>query len=71
MGGHDPRTGGSDGFRPDKVLADPGQALPPERGDILPTDRLNADIAGLGDQGGAQAGLEMLNPGLPHADSLI
>jgi hypothetical protein len=71
MGGHDSRTVGCDSVRAYEVLADPGQALPPERGDILPTDRLNADIAGLGDQGGAQAGLEMLNPGLPLAESLI
>ena len=68
VGGHDPRIGGRDGFRPDEVLADPGQALAPERGNILPADRLDADIAGFGDQGGAQAGVEMLYPGLPLAE---
>ena len=68
VGGHDPRTGGRDGFRADEVLADPGQALPPECRNILPADRLDADIAGFGDQGGAQAGLEMLYPGLPLAE---
>jgi hypothetical protein len=68
MGGHDPRTGGRDGFRPDEVLADPGQALPPECWNILPANRLDADIAGFGDQRGAQAGFEMLYPSLPLAE---
>jgi hypothetical protein len=68
VGGHDPRAGGCDGFRADEVLADPGQTLPPECRNILPADRLDADIAGFGDQGGAQAGLEMLYPGLPLAE---
>jgi hypothetical protein len=70
MGGHDLRTGGRDGFRPDEVLADPGQALPPECWNILPANanRLDADIAGFGDQRGAQAGFEMLYPSLPLAE---
>jgi hypothetical protein len=68
VGGHDQRAGSRDGFRADKVLSDPGQALPPECRDILPADRLDADIAGFGDQRGAQAGLEMLYPGLPLAE---
>src|SRR4051794_24030473 len=46
MGRHDPRIGGRDGFRSDEILADPGQTLPPERRNILPADRLDADIAG-------------------------
>ena len=68
VGGHDPRIGCRDGFRPDEVLADPGQALPPERGNILPADRLDADIARFGDQGGAKADFEMLHPRLPLAE---
>ena len=71
VGGHDQRTGGRDGFRPDEVLADPCQAFPPECGHVLPADGLDADIAGLRDQGGAQAGLEMLYPGLPAYNSAI
>ena len=67
MGGHDPRIGGCDGFGADKILAEPGQAFAPECANILPTDRLGADVARLGDQGGAQAGLEMLDTGLPFA----
>jgi hypothetical protein len=65
MGRHDPRIGGRDGFRADEILADPGQTLPPERRNILPADRLDADIAGFGDQRCAEAGFEMLYPGLP------
>src|SRR5208282_834813 len=66
--GHDPRIGGGDGFRTHEVLTDPGQAFPPERGYILPADRLDADIACFRDQGRAQTGLEMLHPGLPLAE---
>ena len=54
--------------RADKILTDPGQALPPERGNLLPADRLDADIARFGDQGGAQAGFEMLHPCLTFAE---
>ena len=61
MGGDDPRIGGRDGFRTDEILTDPGQTLPP-------ADRLDADIAGFGDQSRAQADLEMLYPGLPFAE---
>src|ERR1700710_266438 len=68
MCGYDPCIGSREGFRADKILTDPGQALPPERGYILPADRLETDIARFGDQGSAQADFEMFYPCLPLAE---
>ena len=68
MRGHDPRIGGGDGFRTDKILADPGQTFPSEGRRLLPADRLGADIACFRHQRSAQTDFKMLYPGLPFTE---
>jgi hypothetical protein len=65
--GDDPRVGGGERFGADEVLAEPGQAVPRERRNVRPDQGLETDVAGLGDEDGAEAGVEVFDPSLPFA----
>ena len=64
----DSGVGGGDGLGPDEVLADPGQPGAAERWLVGADHRLEADVAGLGDQRTAQAGGELLDARMALAD---
>ena len=63
VGGDDPGAGGGECVRADEILGEPGQAVAPQRRMIFAHEGFGADIAGLGDEDGAEAGLKMRHVG--------
>ena len=60
-------AGGVERFRADEVLADPGKPVAAQGWNILTDHRFKPDIAGLANQSGAQADIEMFDPRLALA----
>jgi hypothetical protein len=65
---HDSGVGCGDGLGPDEVLADPGQPGTAERWLVGADHRLEADVAGLGDQRTTEAGSELFDTRIALAD---
>ena len=61
-------VGGSDGLWTNEVLADPRQPFSSQGRHIGTNEWLHADVAGLADQSGAKADVEILDPGLSFAE---
>jgi hypothetical protein len=64
LGGDEPGVGLGQGFGPQIVLSDPAQARPSERRHVGSHQRLQAGVARLGQQDGAQRRCQVLRPRL-------
>ena len=67
VGRNDQSARGVVGLGSDEVLADPGKAIPPQRGNVRPSHGFDPDITSLTDQNRAQADFEIIDLGLPLA----
>ena len=65
LGVDQPGVGADQGLGPDVVLLDPGQSAAGQGGDVGADQRLQADVARLGQEHGAEADVEIGRRGPP------
>jgi hypothetical protein len=68
LGVDEPGVGADEGLGPDVVLLDPGQTAAGQGGNVGTDQRLQADVARLGQEHGTQADREIGHAGRPLAD---